>query len=209
MGWRSYWKDRIREAWHASIDYAHEQAPWDMVVIPSGAAIGVILGWLLPGGSWEKVLIGFGAAVVSLAGAVLLLFAWNVMWAPVNHARRLGIAREQEDTRRQHILGQFDHLYKYGNLLKDMLSIAVVQNDELQLSRWRILGLEWERFLRDHATCSLSPFEAQRLWSDAGLTVQGLPGASDEVNKYHRRMDAVLQRLEHLIERKPWMADHG
>ena len=99
---------------------------------------------------------------------------------------------------------EFEHYYKYGNLLKSMLENSIVQSDELQLAKWRQLALEWEILLKKCAKEYLAPFESQRLWSDAGLTLRDLSGVSDQVNRFHRQMDARMQRLESLIEHEPW-----
>lgn len=176
--------------------------------------IGVYAAAVLPPWWYPHPTDEVGAVVLAAISAMILLamltagtFLWTLAWAPVNHARELTREHEHRDEIERRVLEQFDHLYWHGNLLKSMLAMMAVQTDELQLANWRGLALKWERFLKEHAEGSLARFEAQRLWSDAGLTLHGLPGASKTINKYHRRMDAVMQRLESLIERRAWQSD--
>ena len=141
VGWRSYWNERRRDAWGHTLAYARDQLPWDLAMIPSLAAIGVFLGWILPVDPWQKVLAGFVIAFFALAGPIVLVFLWNILWAPVNHARKLTRSRDHEDALSQRAREQFEHLYKYGILQKSILEFPNVQRDQLQLSKWRILAL--------------------------------------------------------------------
>lgn len=152
-----------------------------------------ILGWM-PWWIWLVLLLAVSLAVL-FEGA----------HREISRLQRGGeLAHQAQDEMHKRIREEFEHYYKYGNLLKSMLENSIVQSDELQLAKWRQLALEWEILLKKCAKEYLAPFESQRLWSDAGLTLRDLSGVSDQVNRFHRQMDARMQRLESLIEHEPW-----
>jgi hypothetical protein len=204
IGWRSYWRDRLCDAWHQAVSYAGEQAPWDLAVIPAVGVIAIVVSLFLPGENWLKALLGLLIAIGGLFGAIVLLFIWNVLWAPINHARRLERVRQERETWEELAQLEFEHFFKYGNIVKDMLQMKIIQTDMLQQTNWRQLAVNWRKLLGEAATKYLTAFEAQRLSSNAGLTLQGIPGAPQEVDRYHRDLDGRLQRLENLIDHQAW-----
>lgn len=193
-----YYATILKNAQRESRRLIREHIVAEMII----AAATLVASAIMAPDGLAKALIPFGITVAALLMTAGLFFLWSLAWAPVNHSRGLEIIRQRQNERYQQVQEDFEHLHKYGNLLLAMLE-GLVQDETLFL-KWERVAHNWERLLTERAKTYLTPFERQRLKSTAGLTLRSLPNASLDMNRYYQHLDAIVQRLERLLEAQPW-----
>ncbi|HUF53257.1 MAG TPA: hypothetical protein VMR52_05725 [Dehalococcoidia bacterium] len=132
IAWRSYVKAALNEAGSEAIRIIREQAPWDGLVIVTGAIIA-----LLVGGPVGQPTAAIAGAFAALALVILVVGVWCLAWAPVNLHRSLL-------TENHALQASITSLQVELNSEKDTVSIAIRElSNSGHLATFRRWGKEF------------------------------------------------------------------